>query len=163
MKKLICILLALLMLTLCACAKKEEKGDSLEPLPTVDGPVNTGGDLADSPFVGSFDNSYSALFKSAAKDVYPEPDCAVPQLVCGADGSFTLTAVSAPDKEVYTITGSFTVDGDTATFTIAQHASSGYIGDDAAAFTMTLIDTDEMRYAGDQIATVSAGDIFERI
>ncbi|MEA5051035.1 MAG: hypothetical protein VB021_06130 [Oscillospiraceae bacterium] len=164
MKKTIALLLLLLLaLTLGACAKKQETTSDLEPLPSVDGPVNNSADLADSPFVGTFDNSYSALFKSAAGDVYPAPDVSVPQLRCEADGTFSFTAVSAPDKQSYVLTGTFTVDGDTATFTIEAHESSGYMGDDATAFTMTLIDSNEMRYAGDQIATVSAGDIFERI
>ncbi|MEA4911265.1 MAG: hypothetical protein VB092_01460 [Oscillospiraceae bacterium] len=162
MKKIICILFALLVLTLCACAKKEEQGDALEPLPAVDGPVNAGADLADSPFVGLFKNSYSSLYKSAAKDVYPEPSCAVPELHCESDGTFTFMAVSAVDAESYVMTGTFTVEGDTATFSIERHETSGYLGDDAGSFTMTLIDTDEMRYAGGQIASVSAGDIFAR-
>ncbi len=161
MKKSIALLLVLLLaLSLGAC-KKQEADPAPAPLPSIDGPLNESDDIAGSPFVGLFKNSYSALFKSAARDVYPEPNCPVPELRCEADGAFTFTVVSAVEEKSYVMTGSFTVDGDTATFTVAERQDS-FFGDDVESFTMTLVSENELRYAGDQMESVAAGDIFER-
>ena len=145
------LLFVLLALPLCACKPAEDPNQTI----SVDGPLNTSGSLADSPFVGTFRNSYNARFASLAQDVFELED-EIPVLVAGSDGRFSLTIVDTENTGLaYTLTGSFTVDGDAAVFTAD--------GDTEPWFTMNLISADEMSYSGRDYYCVSQGDIFERI
>ena len=174
---------ALLVLALClsfaACAPKETVSpevvapESQSPSPAIDGPLYTGTDIAASPFVGTFRSSYSALFASNADDVYVnitenedgtlnmEP-IEKPKLVCSADGSFALTVCTIVGGDYVTLNGTFTVDGETAEFTVAQGNYGDFLGSDTQKFALKLISHDELRYWGDQIGTVYGGDKFLR-
>jgi hypothetical protein len=163
--------IAIAALLLCAamlfsaCAKWDEQQpedvvddagivDEDVATPSIDGPVYEGNDIASSPFVGEFKNTYSALFASKVEDVF-ENEGDIPVLVCEADGNFAFYVNDLISEGLLTVEGTFTVDGDIATFTIA--------GESAAVFTMELINKDEMRYSGDELYCVSRGDIFERM
>ena len=177
MKKWICALLFLLTaLILIGCEKEEEPIRSPEqeqPSPSIDGPLYEGNEIAGSPFVGTFVNDYSALFASDAQDVYVrltenedgtlerEP-LDKPRLICAEDGTFALTVCTAVGEDYVTINGTFTVDGETAQFTVAQGNYGDFIGCDTQKFSLTLTSRDTVRYWGDQIGTVYGGDLFTR-
>ncbi|MEG1984824.1 MAG: hypothetical protein RR009_06010 [Oscillospiraceae bacterium] len=182
MKKYITVLLIALCLTLfVSCGKHTEPDDPLlpaapeteMPTPPIDGPVYSGTDIANSPFVGKFENSYSALFASGAEYVYvkitvnedgtqtKEP-LQKPTLECRADGTFSLIVPTAIGEGNATINGTFTVDGEIAEFTVAQGSYGDFIGASTEKFTCKLINANDIRFWGDQIGTVSGGDIFTK-
>ncbi|MCL2539282.1 MAG: hypothetical protein FWE66_02985, partial [Oscillospiraceae bacterium] len=89
-----------------------------QPVASITGPVNESGTLADSPFIGKFENSYVAISGSEAKEVFGNDiDGTPPVLVIGEDGSFMLT-INAYDAGMLAVRGTVTVDGDTAVFTV---------------------------------------------
>lgn len=161
MKRNLVALIALLLclaLALTACGKSDEDPvtEPLDPIGPVD-PVNPSDDIASSAFVGTFVNSYSALFASSAADVFPEGADYTPTLICNADGTFSLSVMSDMSaRTMRTINGTFTISGDTAAFTATDGAGE-------VRFTMTFAGVDELRYAGDQIDCVSQGDLFARV
>ena len=166
MKKWISIVALILcaVMLFSACAKEEEQPEEViyntettnedVTTPPIDGPVYDGTDIASSPFVGEFKNTYCARFASMAEDVF-ENEGDIPVLVCEANGNFTFYVNDLVSEGLLTVNGKFTVDGDTASFTIS--------GESKAFFTMELINKDEMRYSGDELYCVSRGDIFERM
>lgn len=161
-KKLLAIISLILCFTfvLTACGPKDTEEDPVTPDPLDPiGPVdnfNTGDDIASSAFVGTFTNSYSALFASAASSVFETPE-ETPSLVCNADGTFSLTVMAdMGNRTMRTVTGTFTVNDNTASFTAMD-------GDKEIQFTMTFASQHELRFAGDQVDCVSTGDIFERV
>ncbi len=143
------------------------------PAVNIDGPAYTGTEIADSPYVGKFDNSYSAQFASDAADVYVniilnedgtstyEP-VERPSLDCRADGTFSLTVMTTLGGDYATLTGTYTVDGEHAEFTVTPGAYGDFLGADTEKFSGKLLGADEIRYWGDQIGTVMGGDIFRR-
>ena len=158
MKKLFCLLLVLSVCVLAACGAQDAAQDP-GPAPSVDGPVHEGTDIAGSPFVGTFENSYNALFLSPAKDgVY---DGALPTLTLKEDGAFSMTVVATADGAVHTLSGTFTVDGDNAALTV-DACDGEFYGSDTEGFTLTLTSENELRYSGPQMEAVSEGDLFER-
>lgn len=176
-KMLLALLIAALCLSLIACGKDETPEvltpEQQEPSPSIDGPVYEGTDVAESPFVGTFVSTYSALFASDAEDVYviitEKEDGTLdrapvdkPKLVCTADGTFTLTVCTAVGEGYATLNGTFTVEDETAQFTVAQGNYGDFIGSDTQKFSLKLTDKDTLRYWGDQIGTVYGGDIFAR-
>ncbi|MEG0752143.1 MAG: hypothetical protein RR998_10140 [Oscillospiraceae bacterium] len=181
MKKLtvLCIVLAL---SLCGCAAKPAQGhdsivspEAVNPTPAVDGPAYTGNTVEGSPFVGKFQNSYVALFASKAQDVfvvYSEkedgelekiPLQQIPTLECREDGTFSLSVNTLDDNKYAVVNGTFTVDGITAEYTVAAGEYGNFLGADTQKFTSKLINKDELRYWGDQIGSVSGGDVFSRV
>jgi len=142
----------LLVLLLCACNPEQEEFS--ETGYSVDGPVNTSEDIANSPFVGTFRNTYSARFASIAQDVFELSDD-IPFIAINANGTFTLSIVDTEgSRKIYTLSGSFTVKKDVASFTAE--------GEQTVWFRMTLLNSNEMRYTGHEFYCVSHGDIFAR-
>lgn len=145
------------------------------PAPEIDGPVYDGTDAAASPFVGEFKNTHVALFASKAADVFvvytttedgevvTTPLDRVPSLECRADGTFSITVNTLDDNAYATVNGSYTVDGEWAEFTVAQGDYGEFIGSDTQKFSCRLLNRDELRYWGDQIGSVTGGDIFKRV
>jgi len=134
-----------------------------QPVASITGPVNESGILADSPFIGKFENSYVALSSSEAKEIFgSEIDGTPPVLVIGEDGGFMLT-VNAYDAGMLAVRGTVTVEGDTAVFSVETLPAVDFLGSDLVSFTMRLIDKDDMRYSGEQIGTITKGDIFTRV
>lgn len=178
MKKHLIALLALALCAALAACKPQDAPTALtpeqqEPSLSVDGPIYEGTDIEGSPFVGSFVSEYSALFASDADDVYVlitenedgtlnKSPVEKPRLVCAADGTFALTVCTAVGEGYATLNGTFTVDGETAQFTVAQGDYGDFIGSDTQRFSLKLSDEDALRYWGDQIGTVYGGDIFSR-
>ena len=181
MKKFISLLLALLMIfSLCSC-KADQKQDPVivspeeqSPLPAVDEPIYEGTDVASSPFVGSFENSYVALFKSAAQDVFKqitqnedesftETTLEKPVLTCNADGTFTLKVCTSVGEDYVMMNGIFTVDGEYGEFRFDEANYGDFLGSDVAVFWLQLKNKTDLRYTGEQIGTITAGDIFTRI
>lgn len=168
MKRKFIVLLTLALcaaLLLCGCTPVTEQDpdpEVLQPLPSVDDPLYTGDDIAASPFVGRFVCSYNAMFKSLAKDVFTEGEEGAPWLECRADGTFTLSVVHDMGTGAHrAVSGTFTVSGEVATFTVTDHGGAD-AASDGQNFTMTLVSANEMRHGGDSIDCVSAGDIFQR-
>lgn len=152
------LLCAALALTACGTSPQETGTPvvPLEPIGPID-PINPSDDIAASAFVGTFVNSYSTLYASAAADVFPEGPDKTPALVCNADGTFSLTVMTdMAERTMRTLTGSFTISGDTAAFTTVDGAAG------ELTFTMTFVGVDELRYAGDMIDCVLSGDLFQR-
>jgi len=149
------VLLFLLIGCIGACGSDPSSVETgLETVP-VDSPVNTSDDPAASPFVGSFKNTYNAMFASLSVDVFELEDD-IPVIECLRDGTFTLRVVDvAAERQSYSMTGTWTVDGDTAFF-VPEGGEETY-------FQMTLISADEMRYSGEEYYCVTQGDIFTRI
>ena len=162
MKKYRLVLAVLLVLVLLAgCAKKEEpeQTDSgLEPLPEI--PTYEGTSVADSPFVGAFKCSWSALEHSSTDDSSWEGR--ISTLVCKEDGTFTLVFDSLEENGMVSVSGKFTVKDDVATCTITEHSSDSYLGSDLASFQLKLEDENEIRYKGEQQGLVADRDIFSR-
>lgn len=171
----------LCMLLLCGCGQKQTEEEQQTPSspelsnPTtpIDGPVYSGSNIADSPFVGRFENSYSAQFASNAEDVYviitENEDGTVsmspldlPLLECRADGTFSLTVMTTVGGDYATLNGTFTVDGEYAEFTVAAGNYGDFLGADTEKFTCHLLNEDDIKYWGDQVGTVVGGDIFRR-
>ena len=150
-RRILVLLLAVLLLLLSvSCTPKPEE----PPVISVDGPINTSETLENSPFVGTFRNTYSALFASLSQDVFEFEDD-IPLLEALPDGTFTLRVVDTGDqRKVHTLKGTFSVQGDVADFTAE--------GEDTPWFTMTLLGVDEIRYGGGEFYCVYSGDIFSR-
>ncbi|MDO4566037.1 MAG: hypothetical protein Q4B42_01780 [Oscillospiraceae bacterium] len=173
------IMLLCLLFALCSCERAESASATLtpeeaNPSPEVDGPIYEGTELEGSPFVGVFENTYVALFASAAKDVFvvytqsedgeltTTPLGRVPQLECRADGTFSLTVNTLVDNAYATLNGSYTVEDEWAEFTVAAGEYGDFLGSDTQKFSARLLNEEEMRYWGDQIGSVTGGDIFTR-
>lgn len=144
------------------------------PAPEIDGPVYVGTDIPDSPFVGVFENTYVALFASKAEDVFVvytvKEDGSVittplhrkPTLECRSDGTFSITVNTLEDNVYATVNGSYTVDGEWAEFTVAAGEYGDFIGADTQKFSCRMLNANELRYWGDQIGSVTGGDVFKR-
>ena len=165
LKKLFCLLGILLLIgSLVSCGKKKEEDEDdivLEPIPTV--PTYTGKSLKDSPFVGSFSCSWSSLDHSSTDD--DSWKGRVSTLVINEDGSFSLRFDSLADSSTVvmtSVTGTVTVKDDTAECVIKQRDLDDFLGSDVGSFSLTLIDSDEIRYFGEQMGMVANRDIFSR-
>lgn len=176
MKKALAVILCLTMvLTFCGCSSKKKDTESYvtpessDPAVNPDSPFNSGKNIEDSPFVGSFITVYCALNAATADDVYKESGDP-PVLKCSEDGSFELIVYdrygsSGDDGSgagSVSIKGTFKVSDDTAKFTVTEPAGADFLGSDVTEFSMTLRDEDTLRYTGEQIATTVKGDLFER-
>lgn len=179
-KRTALISLLLLALLLAGCVAQPAQPaittpEEENPAPEIDGPVYEGSDIKASPFVGEFKNTYVALFASKAADVFvvytttedgeviTTPLDRVPELVCRADGTFSITVNTLDDNAYATVNGSYTVDGEWAEFTVAQGDYGEFIGSDTQKFSCRLLNKNELRYWGDQIGSVTGGDIFRRV
>ncbi len=157
------LLYAVLLCTACAKPTPEPEPVPDTTLPPIDGPVYEGAEIAASPFVGSFRNTYNAQNASLAADVFPEEKNR-PLLTCSADGSFTFVVFDIANETAHTIIGTFTVQDTVATFYVDD------VGDVASlpagilvVFTMTLLNENELRYKGVEMDCVSTGDLFARV
>lgn len=157
---IISVLFIVIMLTACG-AKQEEPEQNpggLEPLPEI--PTYEGTSVADSPFVGTFRCSWSALEHSSTDDSSWEGRTS--SFVCKEDGTFILVFDSLEETGMVSVSGTVTVDNDTATCTIEKRSSDGYLGSDLASFQLKLIDENELRYKGEQQGLVADRDIFSK-
>ena len=169
MKKIFAVLIVLsIFFTLSACKGKElpEKagGDSLavsglDPLPRTDDPIHTGDDLAGSPFIGNFINSYSAFGGAIASEVYAETE--IPKITISDKGDFTLSVYIASLEKTIEMKGVVEVDGETAALTVESRSQTEFLGAEVEEFSLTLISEKELRYSGDQIGPLITGDLFE--
>lgn len=161
-RNLLLILLLCLAVCLCSCGKaKDESDGKLEPIPTI--PSYSGSSVKDSPFVGSFYCSWSSVDHSPTDDSSWEGR--ISELTVREDGRFSLTfdSLSGGNNVVKaTVTGTLTVKDDVATCTIKERSMESFLGSDVETFTLVLIDTDELRYRGDQQGLVGDRDIFSR-
>lgn len=161
------VLLLCVMLMFHACGnqepKQEEEIDLVgnEPLPQIDGPLHEGTDIASSPFVGTFQNTYSALFASLTAEVF-EDASDIPSLTCNADGTFEMKVTDYTTRAAHILSGTFTVDGEIATFTATNVGEIASVSGTSVTFTMQLINENEMKYGGDELDCVTKGDIFTR-
>jgi len=137
--------------------------DLSEFIPPINSPVFEGKDIKGSPFVGEFKNTYVALYFSDANDVFANKGSdAIPKITINEDGSFTLI-INAYDAGMVAVKGTVEVDGASALFTITAKPSVSYLGDDVNSFSLRLLDSDDLRYAGEQIGTITKGDLFSRV
>jgi len=163
-RRTLAALLALtFILALAGC--KEDPAESavserMPPTVPIEGPAHEGTDIASSPFVGSFVNSYSGEYRSAAADVYKDAD--LPTLTINPDGSFVLTTYIFETSKTVEIRGTLAVDGETATLSVTSRSGDGFLGDDVETAALALLDKNEMKWRGEQIGSVSSGDIFTR-
>ncbi len=168
-RNLFIILPIALSLCLAACSPAPAGGDTgdgggapvsegYQPPPSPDGPVYEGSDIAGSPFVGTFSLAYSAIYASNAEEVYA--DTTVPCVTCREDGTFTMTVNDIAGDGVFEVSGTFTVDGETALFTVDTGLPEAFASSDT--FSLTMRNDSTARYSGAQIATASEGDIFEK-
>lgn len=165
--------IAILALLLCAallftaCSKTDPlTNEELESvgkntLPPIDGPLNEGIDIASSPFVGTFQNTYSSLFASLTVDVF-EDASEIPVLTCNADGTFEMRVTDYATRALHTLSGTFTVNDETATFTATNVGEIASVSGTSVTFTMKLVNGNEMKYSGDELDCVTKGDIFTR-
>lgn len=160
MTRLLSILLLLsLILSGCGASETEQpEDDVLVPLPEIY--THEGSSIKDSPFVGTFSCSWSALEHSGTDD--PSWDGRISTLVCSDDGSFVLSFDSLSSAGTVTVKGTFTVDNDTATFTIKERTAEEYLGSSLETFEMKAIDGEELRYRGGQQGLVADRDIFSK-
>ena len=155
------VLIVLVLVILSGCSSKQEpdqQENSLEPLPEI--PTYEGTSVADSPFVGSFKCSWSALEHSSTDD--PSWEGRISTFVCNKDGTFTLVFNSLEDTGSVSVSGSIDVKDDIATCTIKERSSSSYLGSDLESFQLKLINENELRYKGDQQGLVADRDIFTK-
>ena len=181
----IALVTALLAVCLVACAASDE-GESAyqapeqnKPSGSVNDPVYTGSDIADSPFIGSFTNTYCTLYASNAGEFYVEyadepadgtpssqPLEVTPSLVCTADGAFTFTFNTDLEGSYAVASGTFKVNDDCATFTVESIQkygdAEGFDGENLTEFAMQMTSNSEMLYSGDQAGYVTTGDVFRR-
>lgn len=166
LKKLICLLSVLLLVVLlvsCGKNKKTEEDEEivLEPIPTT--PTYSGKNLGESPFVGSFSCSWSALDHSSTDD--DSWNGRLSTLVIKEDGTFSLRFDSlsgSSDVIMTSVTGTVSVRDDRAECVIKERGSDDFLGSDVETFSLVLIDSNEFRFFGDQIGTVTNRDIFSR-
>ena len=157
---LLLMLLCALLMTACGKAEQEQTGQEspLAPIPTD--PVYEGTNLADSPFVGSFSCSWSALYASATDGA--DWQGRVSTLVVEKDGSFTLTFDSMDAAGMVTVRGSVKVTDDTAVCTVSERSAQNYLGEELTEFSLHLINENELRYAGGQQGAACERDIYTR-
>lgn len=165
-KKIICLFFVLLlMISLVSCGKnkhpEEDEEIVLEPIPST--PAYSGKNLKESPFVGSFSCSWSALDHSSTDDDSWHGRISV--LEIKEDGTFSLRFDSlsgGADVVMTTVSGTVSVRDDRAECVIKDRDSEDFLGSDVVSFSLVLIDTDELRFFGDQIGAVVNRDIFTR-
>lgn len=162
MKKIQVILSLLFILLLSSCGTQQEpenpNNNTLEPLPEIH--TYEGNSVSDSPFVGSFKCSWSALEHSSTDDESWEGRTS--SLVCKEDGTFTLTFDSLESFGMVSVSGTFTVDNDTASCTVTERSADSYLGSELEGFQLKLIDESELRYKGEQQGLVADRDIFSK-
>ncbi len=160
MTRLLCILLLLvLILSGCGTSEPEQPEDNeFVPLPEIY--THEGSSIKDSPFVGTFFCSWSALEHSGTDD--PSWEGRISTLACSEDGSFVLSFDSLSSAGTVTVKGTFTVDNDTATFTVKERSAEEYLGSALETFEMKVIDSEELRYRGGQQGLVADRDIFSK-
>ncbi|MBP0968990.1 MAG: hypothetical protein J5744_02490 [Oscillospiraceae bacterium] len=158
------VALLLVTLSLVSCGKKQDETGGkvvLEPVPTV--PTHVGKDISESPFVGSFTCTWSSLERSTTDfDVW---DGRRSTITINEDGTFSLSFDSLSSGNAVTLAtvkGTVSVSDDTATCIVTDRSIDSYLGSDVNTFTLTLIDTDDFRYKGDQQGLVGNRDIFSR-
>ena len=135
----------------------------LESIPPINSPLFEGNDIKGSPFVGEFINSYVALYFSDAKDVFAaEGEDAIPKITINEDGTFILR-LNAYDAGIVAVKGTVEIDSTSAVFTITAKPSVSYLGDNVDSFSLRLLDSNDLRYSGEQIGTITKGDLFSRI
>lgn len=162
-KSLWLILLACLVLCLSSCQKNNnnESDGKLEPIPTV--PSYSGNSVKDSPFVGYFRCSWSSVDHSPTDDSSWEGR--ISELTVSEDGSFSMTFDSLSGGNTIikaTVSGTVTVKDDVATCKVTDRSMDKFLGSDVETFTLVLIDSNELRYRGDQQGMVGDRDIFSR-
>ena len=164
-KLLILILITILLFSLASCGKKKQDdpdpGMDLEPIPST--PTHSGKSVKGSPFVGSFSCTWSSVEHSPTDDQSWEGR--ISTLSIEENGTFTMTFDSLSDGTkvvMATVTGSVTVKDDTAACTVETRSTDDFLGSDVEDFTLVLIDSDNMRYRGDQQGMVGDRDIFTR-
>ena len=138
--RLLCLVL-LAVLLLAGCAGKPQdtpEEEVLPPLPEI--PVHEGTSIADSPFVGSFHSS----------------------LTCVEDGTFVLAFDSLSEAGTVTVSGTFTVENDTAVCTVKNRTAENYLGSELETFELKVLNEKEVRYRGEQQGLVADRDIFSR-
>ena len=158
--RLLClVLLAVLLLAGCSGTPQETPGEeTLPPLPEI--PVHEGTSIAGSPFVGSFYCSWSALEHSGTED--PSWEGRISSLICLDDGTFVLSFDSLSDAGTVTVSGTFTVDNDTAVCTVKNRTAENYLGCELETFELKVLNESEVRYRGEQQGLVADRDIFSR-
>ncbi|MCL1830374.1 MAG: hypothetical protein FWG21_02985 [Oscillospiraceae bacterium] len=132
-----------------------------DPIPSLNPPIYSGQNLSESPFIGSFINSYVAFNYSSADDVFAD-EASIPRIKIEADGSFIM-AVNAYDIGMVTVFGRVEVKDTLVSCTIDSIGDSGFIGDDLDGFTLRLVSEDDISYEGESLGTITTGDIFTRI
>ena len=156
---LLSVLLVLVMLSGCSSKQEPEQPSGvLEPLPEI--PTYEGTSVADSPFVGAFKCSWSALEHSSTDD--PSWEGRISTFTCKEDGSFILVFNSLEETGTVSVSGTITVKDDIATCTITNRTSDSYLGSGLETFQLKLIDENELRYKGEQQGLVADRDIFTK-
>lgn len=156
---IISILLVIVLLAGCGAEEEPEQNPGgLEPLPEV--PAYEGTSVADSPFVGIFRCSWSALEHSSTDD--SSWDGRISYFTCYEDGTFILAFDSLEETGMVTVKGTVSVKDDVATCTIKERSADNYLGADLESFQLKLIDENELRYKGEQQGTVADRDIFSK-
>lgn len=172
------LLVIVLIVIICVLAgqhkkKTQNSGDNAEqgllhddifmtdPIPSFNPSIYSGNKVKGSPFAGSFINSYVAASFSSAEEVFEDKE-RIPQLRISDDGSFSLR-FSSFEIETIEIKGTLTVDDTLASFTVTSGSITGFLGDSVNTFNMRLVGTDDLKYEGEQIGTITGGDIFSRI
>ena len=158
--RLLCLVL-LAVLLLAGCAGKPQdtpEEEVLPPLPEI--PVHEGTSIADSPFVGSFHCSWSALEHSGTED--PSWEGRISSLICVEDDTFVLSFDSLSEAGTVTVSGTFTVENDTAVCTVKNRTAENYLGSELETFELKVLNEKEVRYRGEQQGLVADRDIFSR-
>lgn len=157
------IFLLCLVVCLASCGKNNNDGSDgkLEPIPTV--PSYSGNTVKGSPFVGSFHCSWSSVDHSPTDDSSWEGR--ISELNILEDGTFSMTFDSLAGGNTVikaTVSGTVAVKDDVATCTVTGRSIDRFFGSDVESFTLVLIDSNELRYRGDQQGMVGDRDIFSR-
>ena len=84
----------------------------------------------------------------------------------GSDGKLepipTVPSYSGNTVIKATVSGTVAVKDDVATCTVTGRSIDRFFGSDVESFTLVLIDSNELRYRGDQQGMVGDRDIFSR-
>ena len=131
------------------------------PVSPLNPSIHTGRKVSGSPFIGDFLNSYVAANFSDAIDVFKE-ESLIPTIGIKEDGTFILT-INTIETGLVSLSGTLEVDDTTATFTIVTRDKEGFLGDNVESFSFRLVGTDDMKYIGEQLGSITTGDIFTRI
>ena len=135
---------------------------SSDPIPSINPSIYSGNHISDSPFVGRFTNTYVATNFSSADDVFSvDGKGSIPVLEINSDGSFILL-VNAFEIGMIEVKGTATVSDTVATFSVTTTSGTGFLGDDIKSFKMRLVDENNVKYDGEQIGTITSGDLFTR-